>query len=66
MPDVDVCVRINGVSTNKCEKDLERVLSAEKSPNSICVPKIEEPGKPSLFFCYFNQQIGHGSVRNQF
>jgi len=44
-PNVDVCVRVNPVSSPRAEKDLDAVFCAENAPQSICVPKIETQGE---------------------
>ena len=41
---IDVCVRINPVSSTRAVKDLEAVFGSQNAPESICVPKVEDPG----------------------
>ncbi len=41
---VDVCVRVNPVSSARAHKDLESIFAAQNAPDSICVPKVETSG----------------------
>jgi len=54
----EICVRVNSMSSGLAEEDLRAVMSGSRSPQTLLLPKVEDPAQLELFATTLDEALG--------